>query len=84
MINILFDIAGFTYGPLLGLYAFGLFTKWQVKDSLVPVIAIVSPVICYLLKLYSAQLFGGYQLGFELLLLNGLITFAGLAIIREK
>lgn len=84
LINILFDIAGFTYGPLLGLYAFGLFTKWKVRDRLVPVVAIVSPVVCYLLKLYSATLFGGYQLGFELLLLNGLLTFIGLVIIRKR
>ena len=84
LINILFDIAGFTYGPLLGLYAFGLFTNWKVRDRWVPLVAVASPVICYLLKLYSAQLFGGYQLGFELLLLNGLITFVGLAMLRVK
>ena len=64
LINILFDIAGYTYGPLLGLYAFGLFTKRSVRDRWVPVIALASPVACYLLKIYSAQLFGGYQLGF--------------------
>lgn len=84
LINILFDIAGYTYGPLLGLYAFGLFTKWSVKDRFVPIVAIVSPIICYLLKIYSAQLFGGYQLGFELLLLNGIITFIGLVLIRKR
>ena len=84
LINIIFDIAGFTYGPLLGLYAFGLFTRWKVRDSLVPIIAVASPIICYLLKIYSAQLFGGYQLGFELLLLNGLITFIGLLFIRTR
>ncbi len=82
LINILFDIAGYTYGPLLGLYSFGLFTKWKVRDKWVPVVAVASPVICYLLKMYSTQLFGGYQLGFELLLLNGLITFIGLCLIR--
>ncbi|MCR4816192.1 MAG: sodium:solute symporter [Bacteroidales bacterium] len=84
LINILFDVAGYTYGPLLGLYAFGLFTKWSVKDRWVPVVAVVCPVVCYLLKIYSAQLFGGYQLGFELLLLNGLLTFAGLVLIRRR
>ena len=83
LINILFDIAGFTYGPLLGMYAFGLFTKWTVRDRLVPVVAVLSPVICYLLKLYSPMLFGGYQLGFELLLINGLITFLGLIAIKR-
>ncbi len=84
LINILFDVAGYTYGPLLGLYAFGLFTKWSVKDRWVPVVAVVCPVVCYLLKIYSAQLFGGYQLGFELLLLNGLLTFSGLVLIRRR
>lgn len=84
LINILFDIAGYTYGPLLGFYAFGLFTHRRVRDRLVPVVAIVSPVLCYLLKIYSVQLFGGYQLGFELLILNGLITFIGLFVISSK
>lgn len=83
LIDILFEIAGFTYGPLLGMYAFGLFTKWKVHDRWVPLVAVVCPVVCYLLKVYSACLFGGYQLGFELLLLNGILTFAGLAIIRD-
>ena len=84
LINILFDVAGYTYGPLLGLYAFGLFTKRGVRDRWVPVVAVVCPVVCYLLKMYSASLFGGYQLGFELLLLNGLLTFAGLFAISTK
>ena len=84
LINILFDIAGFTYGPLLGLYAFGLFTKRYVRDRWVPVVAVLSPIVCYILKLYSPVLFGGYQLGFELLLLNGLLSFLGLFIISRK
>ena len=84
LINILFDIAGYTYGPLLGMYAFGLFTKWHVRDRWVPVVAVVCPVLCYVLKLLSPRLLGGYQLGFELLLLNGLLTFVGLILIRKK
>jgi Na+/proline symporter len=74
LITIIFDVAGFTYGPLLGLYAFGLFTKRGVDDRFVPYIAIASPVICYFLKLFSPTWFG-YTFGFEILLLNGLITF---------
>ncbi|MBR6049303.1 MAG: sodium:solute symporter [Bacteroidales bacterium] len=74
LIDTLFDVAGFTYGPLLGLYAFGLFTRRKVRDRWVPLIAVVSPVVCYVLKLYSPQWFG-YRFGFEILLLNGLITF---------
>ena len=80
----LFTFAGYTYGPLLGLYTFGLFTKWQVKDQWVPLVAIVSPVLAYLIKVNSVQWFGGYQIGFELLLINGLITFIGLLFIIKK
>ena len=83
LIDTLFDIAGFTYGPLLGLYTFGLFTHRTVRDRWVPVIAILSPIICYILKLYMPQ-WTGYHFGFEILLLNGLITFIGLLLIRKK
>ena len=74
LIDTVFDVAGFTYGPLLGLYAFGLFTKRSARDRWVPLIAVVSPVVCYLLKIWSPQWFG-YTFGFEILLVNGLITF---------
>ena len=81
----LFTFAGYTYGPLLGLYAFGLFTKWQVNDKWVPVVAIIAPFLSYVIKINSADWFGGYQIGFELLLINGLITFLGLLfIIKNK
>jgi SSS family solute:Na+ symporter len=84
VIDKLFTIAGYTYGPLLGLYSFGLFTKRLVKDKITPFIAILSPVICYLLSSYSVELFNGYKFGFELLLLNGLLTFTGLYIFSRK
>ena len=74
LIDTLFDVAGFTYGPLLGLYAFGLFTRRRARDGWVPFIAVLSPVVCYVLKLNSFQWFG-YHFGFEILLLNGLTTF---------
>ena len=74
LIDTVFDVAGFTYGPLLGLYAFGLFTKRSARDRWVPLIAVVSPVVCYMLKIWSPQWFG-YTFGFEILLVNGLITF---------
>jgi Na+/proline symporter len=83
LISIIFDVAGFTYGPLLGLYAFGLFTKRQVDDRWVPWIAVLSPVLCYFLKLNSNDWFG-YTFGFEILLLNGLITFLLLLLARPK
>ncbi len=83
LIDTLFDVAGFTYGPLLGLYAFGLFTKRTVRDAWVPVIAVLSPVLCYILKLNSFQWFG-YHFGFEILLLNGLLTFLLLLAIPSR
>jgi Na+/proline symporter len=84
VIDKLFTIAGYTYGPLLGLYSFGLFTKRKVKDRLTPVIGIISPLACYFLSRYSQVLFNGYKFGFELLLLNGLLTFTGLLIFSSK
>jgi Na+/proline symporter len=84
VIDKLFTIAGYTYGPLLGLYAFGLFSKKQVKDKYVPWIAIASPIICYFLSEYSEQLFQGYKFGFELLILNGVITYIGLSLVTRK
>jgi len=79
----LFAIAGYTYGPLLGLFAFGLFTKWDVKDKWVPLVAIISPIVCYWISINSKVWFNGYKFGFELLLLNGILTFAGLFFIKK-
>jgi len=84
VIDKLFTIAGYTYGPLLGLYSFGLFTKRIVNDRITPVIAIFSPVACFFLSKYSVELFNGYKFGFELLLLNGLLTFIGLYLFSRK
>lgn len=84
VINALFTIAGYTYGPLLGLYAFGLFTKYSVKDKWVWVIAIISPLICILINKFSESLFFGYKFGYELLILNGMFTFLGLLLIKKK
>ncbi len=84
IIDKLFTIAGYTYGPLLGLYSFGLFTKRIVNDKITPAIALFSPVICFFLSKYSVELFNGYKFGFELLLLNGLLTFVGLLIFSKK
>ena len=78
VITAVFDIAGYTYGPLLGLYAFGIFSKRPVMDRFVPWICLASPVLTYVVNEHSAAWFGGYQFGFERLLLNGLFTFLGL------
>jgi Na+/proline symporter len=84
VISELFVAAGYTYGPLLGLYAFGLFTKWQVKDAWVPLVCLLSPLLCYVVKLNSDVWFAGYQMKFELLILNGFLTFLGLFLLRKK
>ena len=80
----LFKAAGYTYGPLLGLFAFGLLTKSQIKDKYVWIIAIVAPIISYVLNAYSKELFNGYEIGFEILIVNGLLMFIGLLLIRRN
>ena len=84
VINSLLSISGYTYGPLLGLFAFGLFTKRSVNDKLVPIISVISPMISYILKLNAPDWFWGYQIGFELLIINGLFTFIGLLLISRR
>lgn len=79
----LFVFAGYTYGPLLGLYAYGLFTKWQVKDKMVPLIAILSPILSYIISMNSLKWFG-FEFGFFILILNGFLTFIGLILIRRQ
>lgn len=81
VISSLFKAAGYTYGPLLGLYAFGLLSKRKVNDQWIPYICVVSPIMCYVLNSYSQQLLNGYRFGFELLILNGLFTFLGIYIL---
>jgi Na+/proline symporter len=80
VISALFTAAGYTYGPLLGLYAFGFYIDRRVKDVWIPVICILSPAITYIIDLFSEEIFWGYNFGFELLILNGIITFIGLFI----
>jgi Na+/proline symporter len=80
----LFKVAGFTYGPLLGLYAFGLFTKRLVRDKWVPYVALAAPILCYLLQANSETWFNGYKIGFELLLINGLLTAVLLWLISDR
>ncbi len=84
VINSIFQIAGYTYGPLLGLFAFGLFLKRRVRDRAVPVVAGIAPVLSYILNVNSANWFGGYEFGFMILLVNGLFTFIGLLAISYR
>jgi Na+/proline symporter len=78
-----FVFAGYTYGPLLGLYAYGLFTKWNVKDKLVPVVAILTPFLGYGISHLSKE-FLNFEFGFFILILNGALTFLGLILIRSQ
>jgi Na+/proline symporter len=84
VLDAIFTVAAYTYGPLLGLFTFGLFTKMTVKDKWVPLVSVFSVVISYLLRENSEQLLNGYKFGYELLLLNGLLTFLGLWIISSR
>ena len=78
VVSAVFKVAGFTYGPLLGLFAFGLLTRREVKDRFVPVICILAPIICVILDQNSEEWLNGYQFGFEILLVNAGLTFLGL------
>ena len=83
IINSIFTAAGYTYGPLLGLFAFGMGTKWGLKNRLIPMICLASPLASYIININSEEWLGGYTFGFEILILNGMLTFAGLFFIRK-
>jgi len=83
VVSALFKVAGYTYGPLLGMYAFGLFTSYKIKDHFVIPVVILAPILTYVLQLI-APIFWGFSFGFELLIINGLISFTGLFFIRTK
>jgi Na+/proline symporter len=84
VISSLFDAAGYTYGPILGLFAFGIFTERNIKIAAIWPISLASPIISYLINIYSTQLFSGFQFGFTIIALNGLLTFLGLWIFSKK
>ncbi|MBO4512598.1 MAG: hypothetical protein J5746_07505, partial [Victivallales bacterium] len=83
VINAVYRLASYTYGPILGLFAFGILFKAPVHDKFVPVVAVVAPLICLVLDLNSVSWFGGYHFSYEILPLNGLLTMAGLLLIRK-
>lgn len=84
MIGLILKVATFTYGPLLGLFTFGILTKRKVIDKYVPAICIAAPVICFLLDKFQKQIFGSFEIGLELLIINGLLTFIGLWAVSRK
>src|SRR5260221_599428 len=84
LIDAVLGIAGYTYGPLLGLFSFGLFTTRRVRDKFVPFICILSPILSYGISSFSEKWFDGYKIGIEILIVNGLITFLGLFLISTR
>lgn len=84
LITTLLAVAGYTYGPLLALFAFGIFTKRQVANKLVPFICIAAPILCYVLKENDSEWLGGYRIGLELLLINAVITYVLLWVTSHK
>lgn len=83
IIDVIYVVVGYTYGPLLGIFTFGIFTKINIKEKYVPIIAIISPLLCFFINKLS-NIYLNYSFGYELLLLNGIITFTGLMIIKKK
>jgi Na+/proline symporter len=83
LIDAIYTIVSYTYGPLLGLFAFGLFTKRQVRDRLVPLVCVASPFVCYGVDTLAQRLWD-YHFGYELLMLNGLLTFLGLLLLSRS
>ena len=81
VIDLIYVVCGYTYGPLLGLYLFGMTTRYAVRDRLVPYVCILSPVICYTINIVSLRLWD-YHFGYEMLMLNGLLTYLGLFMLR--
>ena len=81
MVGLVLKLTGYTYGPLLGLFAFGILTRRAVRDRWVPLVALAGPALCYVVDVNQKLLFGNYRLGLELLIMNGLLVFGGLLLI---
>lgn len=84
LIGLILTLAGYTYGPLLGLFFFGILTKRTLNEWLVPVVCLAVPALCFVIDKQSVAWFNGYKFGYEMLILNGLLTFVGLALISHK
>jgi Na+/proline symporter len=84
VIDAVYILASYTYGPILGMFAFGILTKWKVRDKLIPFVAIMAPLLCFILDKNSVEWFNGYQFSYEILIMNALYTFIGLCLIRKK
>jgi Na+/proline symporter len=85
VIQTVYKVASYTYGPLLGMFMFGIFTRWKIRERWTPLVAIVSPMLCLVLDIHSKTWFNGYEFSHERLIFNALFTFFGLCLlIRRK
>jgi SSS family transporter len=84
MIGVILKVASYTYGPLLGLFTFGILLNRNVKDKLVPYVCIAAPAICFIIDKYQKEIFGSFEIGLELLIINGALTFIGLLLISRQ
>jgi hypothetical protein len=84
IIDTILMLAGYTYGPLLGLFTIGLFTKLNLKDALVPVICVIAPILTYLIANYIVTPYCNYQIGNELIIINAGITIIGLVLVKKR
>jgi Na+/proline symporter len=84
VIDAVYILASYTYGPILGMFAFGILTKWKVRDKLIPFVAILAPLLCFILDKNSVAWFNGYQFSYEILIMNALFTFIGLCLIKTN
>ena len=84
VINAVYVLSSYTYGPLLGLFTFGILSKRRVRDRLIPIVVILSPILCYILDSNSVEWFGGYHFSYEILIINALFTMLGLLICSHK
>ena len=84
VIDAVYTLASYTYGPILGLFAFGIITKWRVRGRYVGIVAIVAPILSFILQQNSERWFGGYKFSYELLIVNALITFIGLVLLIKR
>ena len=84
VIDAVYILASYTYGPILGMFAFGILTKAKVRDKYIPIVAVISPIACYILQSNSANWFNGYKFSYELLIFNALFTFIGFCLLIKK
>jgi hypothetical protein len=84
IIDTILMLAGYTYGPLLGLFTIGLFTKLNLKDKLVPIICVIAPILTYIIANYIVKPFCSYQIGNELIIINAGVTIIGLLMVKKR